>query len=176
MWQAPLVVQYSTSMGVPTTAEIEEVQITLPPPEASMPGSTALVTRNMLLTLTLISRSQSASLVSRKGPAAMMPAWFISTVIAPKRAWAWLTARCTWSATETSAATNSAWPPAALIRAATASPWLVGKSRITTWAPSAANSSDAASPHPPAPPVISATLPFNRSMGCSSVFVFVASN
>ncbi|MNR13213.1 hypothetical protein D3C85_1296080 [compost metagenome] len=69
MWQAPLVVQYRTSMGVPTTPEIDEVQITLPPPASIIFGSTARVTRNMLLTLMFISRSQSLSLVSRKGAA-----------------------------------------------------------------------------------------------------------
>ncbi|MNX72633.1 hypothetical protein D3C86_1039940 [compost metagenome] len=67
----------------------------LPPPDSIIPGRTALVTRNMLLTLMLIRRSQSASLVSRNGPAEIVPAWFINTVMAPKRSSACLTARLT---------------------------------------------------------------------------------
>ncbi|MOA20523.1 hypothetical protein D3C78_1409730 [compost metagenome] len=82
-------------MGVPTTPEIDEVQITLPPPASIIFGSTARVTRNMLLTLMFISRSQSLSLVSRNGAAWMVPAWFISTVMGPKHASASATARFT---------------------------------------------------------------------------------
>ncbi|MCY1276977.1 hypothetical protein D9M70_256540 [compost metagenome] len=96
----------------------------------------------------------------------MVPAWFISTVIAPKRSSTWATALLTWSATETSVATKHAVPPAALIRSATALPSLRGRSRMATLAPSRAKSSEAARPQPPAPPVISATLPFNRPMEC----------
>ena len=109
MWVAPLLVQYSTSMGVPTTAEIDEVQTMLPPPAASMPGRTALVTRNMLFTLTAMIRSHSSSLVSRKGLAQRIPAWFISTVIAPKACSTAATALATWAASETSAGANIAW-------------------------------------------------------------------
>jgi hypothetical protein len=55
-------------------AEIDDVQTIDPPPAAIIPGSTALVTRNMLVTLTAISHSQSASVVSRKGLMMMEPA------------------------------------------------------------------------------------------------------
>jgi hypothetical protein len=61
-------------MGVAATAEIDEVQTIAPPPAAIIPGSTALVTRNMLVTLTAISHSQSASVVSRNGLMMMEPA------------------------------------------------------------------------------------------------------
>ncbi|MNT10516.1 hypothetical protein D3C72_1453500 [compost metagenome] len=71
-------------MGVPTTADIEDVLMMLPPPTPIIPGSTALVTRNMLFTFTAITRSHSSSVVSRKGTAERMPAWFINTVIGPK--------------------------------------------------------------------------------------------
>ncbi len=55
-------------------AEIDDVHTIDPPPAAIIPGSTALVTRNMLVTLTAISHSQSASVVSRKGLMMMEPA------------------------------------------------------------------------------------------------------
>ncbi|MNE03594.1 hypothetical protein D3C80_961010 [compost metagenome] len=109
IWVAPLLVQYSTSIGVPTTAEMDEVQTILPPPAASMPGNTAPVTRNMLFTFTAMIRSHSSSLVSRKGMADRMPAWFISTVMWPNASSTAATAAFTCCASETSAAAKMAW-------------------------------------------------------------------
>ena len=54
--------------------KIDDVQTIDPPPAAIMPGSIALVMRNMLVTLTAISQSHSASVVSRKGLMMMEPA------------------------------------------------------------------------------------------------------
>ena len=61
-------------MGAAVLAEIEEVLITMPLPASIMLGRTALLIRNMLLTLMAISRSQSASVVSRKGLTMSVPA------------------------------------------------------------------------------------------------------
>lgn len=47
LWTAPLVVSCSTSIGVAATAGIDEVYRMDPPPAAIMPGSTALVIRNI---------------------------------------------------------------------------------------------------------------------------------
>src|SRR5512146_362453 len=74
IWQAPFDVLETTSLGVAAMAEIDEVQTIDPPPAAIIPGSTALVMRNMLVTLTAISHSQSASVVSRKGLMTIEPA------------------------------------------------------------------------------------------------------
>ena len=64
----------SSISAVAAMAEIEEVQTIEPPPAAIMPGSTALVIRNMLVTLTAISQSHSARVVSRKGLMMIEPA------------------------------------------------------------------------------------------------------
>ena len=81
-----------------------ELTFTITPERRSrMAGSTALVTRNMLFTFTAMTRSHSSSLVSRKGRAARMPAWFISTVTGPKAASTAATAPATCAASDTSA-------------------------------------------------------------------------
>ena len=68
------IVDRNEEAGHAVVAEIDDVQTIDPPPAAIIPGSTALVTRNMLVTLTAISHSQSASVVSRKGLMMMEPA------------------------------------------------------------------------------------------------------
>lgn len=68
-----------------------------------------------------------------------------------------MTAWTTWSGSETSAGAKHASRPSSRSCRATNSPWLPGRSRIPTRAPSRAKS--AGRPQPPAPPVTSAVLP-----------------
>ena len=81
---APLVASYSTSFGVPRTAEIDEVHTIDPLPAASIIGRTARVIRYMDFTFTSNRKSQSSSLVSRKGLMTMVPAWLNSTFTSPR--------------------------------------------------------------------------------------------
>lgn len=106
-----------------------------------MPGSTALVTRNMLFTFTAMTRSHSSSLVSRKASAARMPAWFISTVIGPKAA----LDRCDrlrhLRRVRHVGRREDHLMPGIAQACATASPGLPGRSTMPTRAPSAAKRS-----------------------------------
>ena len=123
-----------------------------------MPGSTALVIRNIDFTFTSCSQSHSSSVVSRKGLITIVPAWLNRTFTGPQAASTEATAALTSSALETSATANIACPPAALISATIAAEASAFRSIIATRAPSAAKSFEAAPPIPVAPPEMMAVL------------------
>ena len=106
-----------------------------PRPCASIRGSTHLQVRNMLLTLTVITRSHMASLVSTGPPWEVMPTLLCSTSTRPQASSAAATACCTSGSSVTSAATASASPPSARIASQVA--WAASRrwSTATTRAP-----------------------------------------
>lgn len=151
-------------MGVAATAEMDDVHTMEPPPASSIWGMTARDMRNMLRTLIPIRRSQSLTEVSRKGLMTIVPAWLKSTSMLPSDSATFETAVCTCCSSDTSAGAKNALNPSSLSSSATSAPRLPGRSMMPTAAPSRANRWVAASPQPPAPPLMIAVFPASRSV------------
>ena len=116
--------------------------------------------RKTLLRFTAMIRSHHAASPSRKWRiVSMRPALLTSTSTVPKRWTAVLNKRSTCEASETSAATATAEPPAAASAWTTASAPAALMSFTTTCAPSRANRSAIARPIPPAAPVTITVFP-----------------
>ena len=116
--------------------------------------------KNTPLALTAMTRSQSASLVSSKGPPARVAALLTITSNRPQRATVAVTARSISAHTATSPGSKAASAPISAKTSRVGGPpsrgvWVT--STNITLAPSAANFRAMALPMPPPPPVINAT-------------------
>src|ERR1051326_5524623 len=137
----------------------------LPRPFAIIVGANALAQTNGPRTLTVITRSHSASSIAVNGflaRSAKMPALLTSTSIVPNRASVAATSAATDCAEVTSVTRWIASPPAAPMRDATALP--SSTSATTTLAPAAASAAAISAPMPRAAPVTMATLLFRSAI------------
>src|SRR6266851_2381112 len=149
----------------------DEILTMLPPPCATMMGSTCLQVRKTLLRLTWKTRSQLASSVSTGPPSALIPTLLCRTSMRPQVSTHLVTRPATSDDCDTSARHDTQMPPSASMIAlvsATASSLM---STRKTLAPSRAKSTAVALPLPqPGPlepaPVTTATLPARRPILC----------
>jgi len=137
-----------------------------PPPRRRIAGTAAFIPSHTPFWLTLTTASHSSSLVSSRPFIFAMPALFTRTSNPPNSL-----SHVSTAARQSAARVTSRWtartilaPCLALIATAVCPVNSSRKSPITTLAPSAANSFASAAPCPRAPPEISATLPFSRSI------------
>src|SRR5215469_5229910 len=114
---------------------------------------TARVIRNAPRRCTLITVSQSLSDILNSRLSLVTPALLISTVGSPSSAATLSTAAWTWSASETSAPTAIALPPAFSMSATVSAPWSSLRSSTATASPSLARRLAVAAPIPRAAPV-----------------------
>src|SRR5215470_13116188 len=114
---------------------------------------TARVIRNAPRRCTLITVSQSLSDILNNRLSLVTPALLTSTVGSPRSATTLSTAAWTWSASETSAPTAIALPPAFSIEATVSAPWASLRSSTATASPSLARRLAVAAPIPRAAPV-----------------------
>ena len=129
-----------------------------------MTASAARDIRNVPLTLTVMSRSKSASPVVSAVPVVPTPALFTRMSSGPKAASVARTALSQSAGCDTSHATASARPSSAAISADTASAFGWRRSATATAAPSRAKASAVARPMPEPAPVTITTFPRKRSL------------
>src|ERR1700722_8609327 len=156
----------------PLWALDDEILMIRPQPAASMSGSTACATMNMLFKLTVIMRSQASSVISRNGTNPVMPALLTSMVTGPNSACACCTPASICAREDTSTRLATARPPAAtmssIVRRAPAS----SISHTATAAPSRARRLAVACPRPEPAPVTIAFLPLRDIVGSYSARQF----
>src|SRR5512142_2789084 len=138
----------------------------LPPPARSIAGMAYLQPRKTPLRLTRITSSHVSSVVSVTDPssAGNMPALLKRTSSVPYLFSAAAIIASTSRASDTSAWTNSALPPAFSISATVSRPAASLTSATTTFAPSRANRRADSRPMPLPAPVMTATLPESLPM------------
>ena len=142
--------------------EIEAVLITEPPPLFSISGIANFPPRKTDLTLTAITRSQSATSRSTTLPGSRVPALLYITSSPPYSCTHVLIRELTESESDTSTSMAMAWPPFSLMKLATSSAFRLRMSATTTAAPSSANRFELAAPMPEPPPVTIDTLSFSN--------------
>src|SRR2546427_791788 len=156
------------------SAEIDDTLTIAPPPALIIAGMACLATRNMVSTLTCMTRRQVSWLSSTTEPRLPMPTLLSRRSSRPKRSSAASTIALQSSGLVTSASHPIALPPSASIIATVRAASSTARSTTTTRAPALANRIAAARPLPmpsPAapPPVTMATLPSSpQSSGTSS--------
>src|SRR3954469_16301735 len=173
-WTARLLVRLSTapfeavyaSWGTeqPTSATKLAMLMIDPPPAISIAGMAYLQPRNTPRTLTAITWSQTSTDVSvtEWSASGMTPALLYRTSSRPYVPTAWSTISFASASFDTSAFTNVACPPAAVIWSTVSRPAASPNSATTTFAPCSANIRAATRPIPPPPPVMIETLSASR--------------
>src|SRR5882672_3955358 len=141
-------------------AAIEPTVTMVPPPCSIMLGSTAWVRAKTPVRLTFITASHSSSGTQRALRALLeWPALLIKMSTRPCSLTTHSARARPWGGLATSASRATAWPPAFLISATTASRGGRRRPVTTTCAPSAASISAVERPMPVPPPVTIATFP-----------------
>ena len=147
---------------MPITPQLDDVLMMLPPPRFLSSGIAAFeqyiipnrLIRMICSNISTSITSSAASFVPQNTDALLystsIPPYFFP--ISPNTA-------CTCSQSAISSSKNSAFPPAAQISSSAFLPLSLSRSRISTVAPSFANSSAAALPIPLPPPVMAVTFP-----------------
>ena len=176
---APLETLYTVSPRG-RSAEIDETFTMAPPPFCRMAGMACLAIRNMLSTLTCITRRQLSSVSSTTVPRLPMPTLLSSRSSRPNRSSAVLTIAAQSALLVTSACTATALPPPSSIIVTVRSASARSRSTTTTWAPTRDNKIAAARPLPmpsPAapPPVTIATLPVKPQLSGMSRATVISS-
>src|SRR2546427_1465220 len=169
---APLETEYAVRPRG-RSAEIDDTLTMAPAPARRMAGIACLAARNMLSTLTVISRRQLSSLSSRIEPRLAMPTLLWRRSRRPKRSGVASTIAAQSAARVTSAERASASPPTAAIISTVRLARLASRSTTTTRVPARARRIAAARPLPipsPAapPPVTMATFPVNPQLSGTS--------
>src|SRR5882724_8341596 len=158
----PFDAQYAARSFIAISPRIEPIFTIAPPCAFRNSGSTARDIRNGPLTLTVITRPHSSSLMPSTVETCSAPALFTSTFRRPNRSTVPFTARSTSRACVTSHSIANPAPPSFWISRATSRIFSSRRPATATPAPSRANASAIARPIPVPPPVISATLPASR--------------
>ena len=158
----PFDAQYAARSFIAISPRIEPIFTIAPPCAFRNSGSTARDIRNGPLTLTVITRSHSSSLMPSTVETCSAPALFTSTFSRPNRSTVPFTARSTSTDRVTSHSIANPAPPSFWISRATSRIFSSRRPATATPAPSRANASAIARPIPVPPPVISATLPASR--------------
>src|SRR5258708_2112127 len=156
---APFETTYGTWLGMARTAfTLDMLTMAPPPPCFTIWRAAAWPARKMPFRFTAITRSKSASSMSRNSAACTMPALATRTSRRPNALTAAATALSTWALRETSQAAKLTVKPSAVRRSVSRRPASSFTSVRSTRAPSRAKARAHARPMPCAAPVTRATL------------------